>query len=462
MRIGLTWSLPLLVACQDAQLSAEDSLGDGGWSFSIEGEPCRRSDDCEDSLRCLAGICVRQCGQSEDCSDGYCNPVPGSAIGWCSYEIDAVPSKPSGTSENLRLDANYAPIEFDQGLNTTPSPPLDLGALPSEAGQPPARDMSPGLDLGLEDAAPLLSDAQPEAPCRYPEGAGVIQRVGEVMPRLSWPGAFKGDGSRLDFDLLDFHCGEEWSRYAIIAFIIGAEWCGACAQYIRELAPQAAAIGAAGGLLIFVEVQTADERPASNEEAHWVVSSLAGDAPSLRVGDGETRPRSEILYNAPMVQAFPTAFVVRRSDMRIISNQEQNWGTLDYARIAQEEGGLASAIDPSPIGCEEEASEPNNSFAQAAPLQVGEYSGGICDAQPDFLRVNIQSNWSLDLLFSHAEGDLDICLMEENSLTPMVVNGQRLCSLSTDDNERLEWSGPSVVAVMGYEGARASYRIRLQ
>ncbi len=76
----------------------------------------------------------------------------------------------------------------------------------------------------------------------------------------------------------------------------------------------------------------------------------------------------------------------------------------------------AAAPDPAPgpVGgaCVEEVGEPDDSAGQAAPLGGVEIAGGLCNAAPDFYRIDAAGAWRVDLRFSHADGDLDLYLWD--------------------------------------------------
>ncbi|MCA9542368.1 MAG: hypothetical protein KC620_25900, partial [Myxococcales bacterium] len=318
---------------------------------------------------------------------------------------------------------------------------------------------------------PAPPPAEP-APCRYPAGPHVISDNG-VVPPLAWRGAYDGNGQRVDFDLESFHCDPAYARYSVLAVVVGAEWCGACAQYTRQLASQARAIDAAGALLLFIEVEDNGYSPASNEVAQRTIERYAPGAPSVRVGDGMTAQGARTVYNAPIVRSFPSVFAVRRSDMRVIANQDVV-GYIDFAALARQESQRAPppdvdpGVDPGPdIGlggaCDEEPGEPNDAAGQATPLAAGQVvQGGVCNGNADFYRVDHAGLWTLELAFSHAEGDLDVYVWDANSGGPLIgLDGNAVGSDGTSDGERFDFFGQQTVVVLGYQGAMAGYTLRL-
>ncbi len=292
-----------------------------------------------------------------------------------------------------------------------------------------------------------------------------IRRNG-IMPAVSWDAAYLPDGSRTAFSLRSVYCGESYPEASVIIFVVGAGWCGACTEYSRALNTQAAAIEAAGGILVYVEAQTTSYRPADSTFAYQHLRNIIGTGPGLRVGDADVLPTAEIFYNAPLTTQFPTAFVVRKSDLRIIADQTSSNSMLPYVNIARNPDGDWSNPSAPPFqnNCnsnDEEASEPNDTTAQAAPLGLQSVSGGICAAAPDFYRISHTGPWRLELEFRHALGDLDVYVWDEAQDQRLTQNGQRVGSESYDDNEAFDWSGPALIQVVGYQNASAPYVIRL-
>lgn len=305
----------------------------------------------------------------------------------------------------------------------------------------------------------------PEGPCTYPTGTTAI-RLGSTMPNVSWQGAYRADGTTFDFSLEDVHCGAEFQDKTVIIFVIGAGWCGACTQYTQGLNPDAPGIEAAGGLIVYVEAETASYAPADNAYANRHIGNIIGNGPGIRVGDADTTPRSGAFLDSPMTTQFPTAFVVRKSDMKIIINQNQWNNVLPYTQIALHPDADWSNPNnpPSEPNCgpsDEEPTEPNDSAAQAPVITAGSFSAGICNGEPDFYRVSHTGSWTLDLEFTHAIGDIDVFVWNEATDSALTSGGQEVGSESGDDDESFTHSGPALVKVFGYRGATAPYTLRL-
>lgn len=330
----------------------------------------------------------------------------------------------------------------------------------------------------------------PPTPCAYPSAGNRI-RLGSTMPNLAWSGVYKADGTTMNFSMEDFHCNPAFDDYSVAIFFVGAEWCGACPSYIQSLAEDADAIRAAGGLLIYTEYEDSSYQPSTHNKTHRYIDRMVGPVPSLRIGDGQSQP-PQALGQSSLVRSFPSAFVVRRSDMQIIEDQGRSFRMLDYVQIARDaangaggssgggsSGGGSSGGGSSGGGSsggggtpppaftnhcgpgDEEPSEPND-FSSAGPeIGPGTYSGGICAPGPDFYRVDIRGRFRVDLSFSHATGDLDVYAWNRITGSILTLAGRQIGSDSQTDNESFTTLGPATIVVMGYQNASAPYTLTI-
>jgi hypothetical protein len=98
-----------------------------------------------------------------------------------------------------------------------------------------------------------------------------------------------------------------------------------------------------------------------------------------------------------------------------------------YALNVQVAGAATCAPDPF---------EPNDSAAAAAALPAGTHNGlTACDSDDDFYRLNLTSGQqvSLQALFTHAEGDIDMVLLDPSGT-------QVASSLSVTDDENINYT----------------------
>jgi hypothetical protein len=326
-----------------------------------------------------------------------------------------------------------------------PEPP-PAGAAPPPAEPPPAGPEPPAT------AEPPPREEPP--PCVYP-AAGDAIHAGGVMPALSWTGAYAADGGRVDLDLRDVHCA---GRHRALVFVVGAGWCPTCPPYERAVAAQARDIERAGGLLVFVETEDRRYRPSTHDSAEADLRDVIRDAPSIRVGDGETRPRASLVRDSPIVGSYPSAFVVRTRDMRVVARQDASRPVLSFAGIVADPDAAAGGCGPEA----EEPTEPNDRPEQAGLLRPGTVAAGVCDARSDFWRVDLPGAWRLDLDFRHAAGDIDVFVWDPARNAPLRdAGGRPVGSDSGDDGESFTHRGPAVIRVFGYEQAMAPYRITL-
>ena len=190
----------------------------------------------------------------------------------------------------------------------------------------------------------------------------------------------------------------------------------------------------------------------------------------VRVGDGENTFRTRLI-DSNAIDHLPAAFVVRRSDMRIVSSQRLRGAQhLPHVEIAQDpmadwsDPGRPTIIPVLPSNCpegSEELSEPNDSPDTAATIGVGRVEGGVCGRRGDFYFVDLQGAWRAELAFSHATGDLDVVFFSNGQ--PMVGgNGEPQGANSSDDNEVFSWRGPLMFYIYGYDGATAPYTLTIR
>ena len=95
----------------------------------------------------------------------------------------------------------------------------------------------------------------------------------------------------------------------------------------------------------------------------------------IRVGDADTRPgNGGYIAVSNVVRAYPTVFVVRTSDMRIIADDRPAPENSIWSRSLQPRPRLDPADasdDREQLWRQEEASEPNNTAMEAGLLEPG-------------------------------------------------------------------------------------------
>lgn len=328
----------------------------------------------------------------------------------------------------------------------------------------------PVEDTAVPDTVeePDQAEEEPVEECPYPTSSGLIQ-CGHPMPPLYWEGATWGEDEDFDFRLTEFFCSEEYDDYVALVFIVTAEGCGYCPGYIDMIENNAAAINAAGGLIVFVDAQNRFGGPASNVAARLYCDREGAREEGICVGDGSTQPTMSAIYNMPSLEGVPTGFVVRRSDMEVVADQSLSAFILDYVDILEDID--EANCEPPPANCtalEEETYEDNDTAETRATIPEGcfvegvcSFTGGICTDSLDFYQVNLAHNWRLDLLFSHATGDLDTYVWDLVNNTVLMEDGDPVGSYSSTNNESFEYAGPAAIVVSGYQGATAPYTLTI-
>ncbi len=298
--------------------------------------------------------------------------------------------------------------------------------------------------------------------CQYPE-FDLRMALGQAIPPMFWDTAYGPENTPISYKLEDVACDESVS---VIVFVLGAGWCGACSAYAQRLNGEAAEFEAAGGRIVYVELQDANGEVADSKFAWEHLHELIGDGPGIRVGDMDTRPGNLFLTNNADVQGLPTVYVVRRSDMKVITTADilGDRPLVDVAR----QPDLDWEHPPEQVfmgncgAADEEPGEPNDTPAQATPIRVGDVvHGGVCDATGDFYQVDADGPWLFTLNFSSAQADLDVYVWDADKDMPLRVNGDIVGSEGTGDTETFTHQGPALVKIMGFRRASTTYTLSL-
>jgi hypothetical protein len=115
-----------------------------------------------------------------------------------------------------------------------------------------------------------------------------------------------------------------------------------------------------------------------------------------------------------------------------------------------------------PAGCADDAFEENDNCASAHPIVPGNYPNlQICSGDGDWYKMDfvVGDLITLDILFSHAQGDLDMVLYGSDCYAGLDWG------TSYDDNERIQYNistaGVYYVQVYGHQGAENRYDMAL-
>ena len=302
--------------------------------------------------------------------------------------------------------------------------------------------------------------------CQYPRFAPDI-KFGQTMPPLSWP-AKRPDGTDFHLSLEDVYCDKEWAHVETLVVITSAAWCPPCKEYSKELSEQYEELLTHPLEILYVMAQDEDYEPCDTEYGWNYMDRLTrGKIPGIVVGDLETSPEPVFVQRSSQVQFFPSSWVVRTRDMKIIASGNRTDSRLELADIADnpEKDWSTPGRPVFRNKCkegEQEASEPNDTPAQAAPVTPGTYEGGICKDRPDIYRVDLPGAWEIRLAFLHEKGDLDLYIWDPVTNEPLFTeDGQIIASTGNTDEEVLEYTGPALVGVKGYRHASTGYTLTL-
>jgi hypothetical protein len=298
------------------------------------------------------------------------------------------------------------------------------------------------------------SDAGPMTPpCEYPAHPDVLT-YGEVIPPYRWNGVLR-DGEAITLDLEAFYCAPEWDAYRSLVLIVGAGWCSACPEYITQVDAMSAELEAAGALIVYLEVETADFEPATSVDAQMFVDAIIGaEALGIRAGDADNAEPNAV--RSAVVQ-MPSGYFIRKSDMRVIADQAESIYVIDYGALAGSPDGEWEPVRPPFVAnctaADEEPYEPNDSIEAAAAIGEGEFMGGVCAEASDFYAIDIAGPWRFDLYLDTFEGDLNLRLW---------VGGERIGgSTQRANHDWVDYAGPAVVEVYGEDGASNVYMVAL-
>lgn len=154
--------------------------------------------------------------------------------------------------------------------------------------------------------------------CDYPESSPTL-RYGNVLPRLRMPAAWPS-GEPFVLDLAEVQCDAKWKSIETLHFVLSAGWCGPCTQYAQYLEHQAATLLRKGMQIVIVELETLSMGQAADTNfAYDHLSKITNHVPGIAVGDKGMLP-DLFFRQSGYVEAFPSVFVVRTSDMRMIAD----------------------------------------------------------------------------------------------------------------------------------------------
>lgn len=307
--------------------------------------------------------------------------------------------------------------------------------------------------------------------CAYPADAPQFVQHYETLPYLRWENALDESGNASVFDLEEVMCGDEWQDTKTLAILISTEWCPYCPDRMRWMNSMQSQLNEAGMQLIYVEAQDRQGRATmSTEKAAAHIDSIIPGGVGLRLGDLDSTPTRNIFNSSPQfISAFPTVFVVRTRDMKIIANQTDGNQLLDLPTIAanpewnwQDPDNPIESFQSNCGDRPDESYEPNNTPAEAPEVGAIAVEGGICSEGPDYYRVNLEGRYRVTLLFEHEVGDLDVYVWNEFQNAPLEQGGRPVGGYSTNNNESFEYEGPALLRIEGKGNDSAPYTFYIE
>ena len=304
--------------------------------------------------------------------------------------------------------------------------------------------------------------------CRYFDDAPEFIGQYETMPHLYWENAQDKDGNVVRFDFEDVMCDASWQDVKTLVFQVSAVWCGPCNRRLPITAGLAPQLSELGSRVFYVEAEDLQGRPIGTVAAAEHIDSIIPDGLGLRLGGRDSKPTANIFHASPgFLEAFPTIFVVRTSDMKMIANSmDSAVSDLDLLTIAEHPDWIWTDPD-NPVQafenkCEpgqDESYEPNDEPAQAAEIGPGVIEGGICTFAPDFYRINIEGNWRVTVLYDIADANIDVAVWNEATNGALISGGREVGGFTTTSNEAFEFHGKQLIKVYGTRAGSAPYRL---
>ena len=168
--------------------------------------------------------------------------------------------------------------------------------------------------------------------CRYPFTNARRAALGSVAPNVVWPDAYTDAGEVRELSLEQIHCDAEFAHIETIIIVFSAGWCPNCPAYGRMVQSEwADTLVEENALLIWMEIETTNYQPADGSSA-WNTFGRYYSGPGFRVGD---KNASVPFAGSPLVRAFPSQAVIRKSDMKVIASSSTSQYLMPLVQIAR-------------------------------------------------------------------------------------------------------------------------------
>lgn len=281
-----------------------------------------------------------------------------------------------------------------------------------------------------------------ELGCIYPD-TNTIPMDGEAFPPMVIPGAIGPNNSSVDFSFRDAYCGTMDDPPKTVVMFNTAVWCSACRTFFSGLYPVVflPQVSEDAEIVYWVAQDEGFNWDVSNRDAARDMDSKFPDGAAtrgLRVGGAGIAAPHTNWQGSPstVVEVFPSAFVVRTSDMKVIAYEGNGESYLPLGRITRhpdwyygDPNHSESSAPACPAGVVDEASEPNDTIARAQEISgPTTIDGGLCHGDNlDVYHVTIQGDWRATLSWV-GDADLDFYAFHASyspaaGPSPEVVNG---------------------------------------
>ncbi len=229
-----------------------------------------------------------------------------------------------GDIRELERTSDFVFLSDDEEIAT-----VDESGLVSVHKGGPVTFQVASLERGLEAKLPSRTS------CDYPRFAADIN-FDRVMPNFSWL-ASQRDGAGFQLRMEDVYCDREWEDTQTILFVLSAGWCQPCTQWARELETMVDSLEADGMKIVIAELETKSHGvPADSDFAYRHLAEITKSVPSIAIGDLDTTPEPGFLIRSGIFQGFfPTSFVIRTRDMKIIADGNRTQYRLPVESIAK-------------------------------------------------------------------------------------------------------------------------------
>ena len=201
--------------------------------------------------------------------------------------------------------------------------------------------------------------------CKYPEtfsnvgmvddcadnNAGTPCDEADIPPPYAWDIGVMADGTEGTFNMEEWYCDEESEEIAAL-FVLVATWCGYCPDYLERVNNIAGIFEAMGGRVIYVVEDPTDVSGALN----YVNNTIGANSLGLRVSDQHTKwiyddgakeeEQPGTIGGSPSRTGVPTAFIVKRDDLKVIATQGASQYYLDFIDIME---GIEAGVYDDPL-----------------------------------------------------------------------------------------------------------------